>query len=318
MNAIKFNQSYYRNLFKNTLIPFGSVVLTNGTATFENDSLVSVTGKSLKVNVGSFQTSDVNFNFDKILNTNAETDINHFFSFGVKSEIAFTLVASVVINGAEAIEMNCNVESGITGFQTFGQIFQMNRSDSFVVSFKVLHDTEAVSNSMNFNIDAFCLEPNVNDNFLPKGYVNPDNATGYQSRVDEFNTVSLTASTENTVVITGTVEENGGLILMDSNSKITPINVGDVVQIDFACTFVTPAGSNNYVVINLSVDGSIYRSLTHELIKGSGNDDTISISWCLPVGDYFKLNGALITINPNATMTYKNRYIQVTRIHKAR
>lgn len=175
MEAIKFNQTYFRNLFQNVLIPFGNVVLTNGTANFENDTLESITGNSLKVNVGSFQTTDVVFNYGTLLNTQSETDTNHFFSFGVKSSRAFTLVANIIIEGADPVEMICDVENGILGFQNFGQSFAMNRADTFTVTFKVLHNEESVVNSFNFNIDAYCLEPNVNEkNYTPKGFIRPE------------------------------------------------------------------------------------------------------------------------------------------------
>lgn len=154
----------------------------------------------------------------------------------------------------------------------------------------------------------------INDNF-DEVYA----FTGWQSRSDTSSTPTLTAFTNNYMIITGTPEENGGLTLMDSNSRITPLTINDVVTIDFACTFVTPSGSNNYVNIHLFVPGGgNFRSATHALLKGSGNDDSFSISWTVPVGSAFLASGADIVLDPNVDIVYKDRYIAVTRIHKGK
>lgn len=142
--------------------------------------------------------------------------------------------------------------------------------------------------------------------------------TGWMSRVDELNVIELTASIDNVVVITGTAEENGGIYLMDSNSKITPIAVGDVLQVDFACTFETPSGTDQSIDIRLKVDGVYYRGFHYQLTKGDRNDDFFSVSWAVPCGAYIVANGAEIVLNPTSAMNVKNRYISVVRTHKGK
>jgi hypothetical protein len=140
--------------------------------------------------------------------------------------------------------------------------------------------------------------------------------TGWQSRVNT-STVSLSAATNNLITFTGATEGNNSLALLDANSRITPITLNDVVTIDFACTFITPSGSDHYATISLFVPGGgFYRSFTHVLIKGSGNDDEFSVSWAVPVGSQFLAEGGDIVIVPDVACDIKNKYIAVTRIHK--
>lgn len=149
----------------------------------------------------------------------------------------------------------------------------------------------------------------INDNFDELYSV-----TGFQSRVDTTNTQSLTGLTDNLISFTGTLEENGGLTLMDSNSKITPINLNDIISVDFAFTGVVPVGSNLFLSIYLKVNGNIFRSVSLPIIKGVGLDDYFSVSWILPVGSDFLTNGAEIYVNSVVGMTIKNRYVSVSRI----
>jgi hypothetical protein len=139
--------------------------------------------------------------------------------------------------------------------------------------------------------------------------------TGWISRFNA-STVSLSAATNNLITITGTPESNNGLTLLDANSRITPITLNDVITVDFACTFITPSGSDHYATISLFVPGGgFYRSFTHVLIKGSGNDDEFSVSWVLPVGSQFLAEGGDIVIVPDVACSIKNKYIAVTRTH---
>lgn len=141
--------------------------------------------------------------------------------------------------------------------------------------------------------------------------------TGWQSRVDTTNTQSLTAGINNLISYSGTLEENGGLTLMNSNSKITPIAFGDAVQVDFSFTAVNPTGSGHYINIFFVVNSVIYRAQTVNLLNGVGNDDNISVSFFLPVGSVFLANGGEFYLKPDVDVTIKNRYIAVSRIHKA-
>jgi len=129
----------------------------------------------------------------------------------------------------------------------------------------------------------------INDNF-DELY-----STGFMSRFDAT-TRPIYGSILNIMYITGTPEQNGGLALMDYNSWLTPLGLNDVLILDFAGTFITPAGSDHYATISLYVPSAgNYRSQTIPLIKGSGNDDEFSVSWTLPVGATFLANGGLIS-----------------------
>lgn len=152
----------------------------------------------------------------------------------------------------------------------------------------------------------------INDNFTELY-----GATGWQSRVDTTNTQVLTGATNNLISFTGILEENGGLVLMNTNSKITPIALGDAIQVDFSFTAVTPAGQDHYINVLFMVGGFVYRSNTFLLIKGAGIDDNISVSYFLPVGALFLANGGELFVNPDVAVTIKNRYVSVSRIHKS-
>jgi len=150
----------------------------------------------------------------------------------------------------------------------------------------------------------------VNDNF------DEIYSTGFMSRFDAT-TRPIYESILNIMYITGTPEQNGGLALMDSNSWLTPLGLNDVLILDFAGTFITPAGSDHYATISLYVPSAgNYRSQTIPLIKGSGNDDEFSVSWTLPVGATFLANGGYVVIDADVDLSIKNRYINVTQIRK--
>ncbi len=143
-------------------------------------------------------------------------------------------------------------------------------------------------------------------------------ATGFQSISDTTNIQTLTALTDNLVSFSAPFEENGGLTLMDSNAKITPVGLNDIMGVDFSFTGVVPIGSNLFLSIFLKVGGVIYRATSQSLVKGVGLDDYFSVSWILPVGASFLSNGGLIYVNPVVGMNIKNRYLSVTRIGKGK
>jgi hypothetical protein len=143
-----------------------------------------------------------------------------------------------------------------------------------------------------------------------------ETTTGFQSRTDESNEQTLLPLTDNLISFTGTLEENGNLDLLDTNAKITPIGLNDIISVDFAFTGVVPVGSNLFLSVYLKVDGNIFRATTLPIIKGVGLDDHFSVSWILPVGSSFLANGAEIYVNPIAGLNIKNRYVCVTRLAK--
>jgi hypothetical protein len=151
----------------------------------------------------------------------------------------------------------------------------------------------------------------ANDNF--------DEVYSFTGWISRFNasTVALTGATNNLITVTGTPESNNGLTLLDTNSRITPLRLNDVITLDFACTVITPSGSNNYVEVGLFVpSGGFYRKITVPLLKGSGVDDFIAVSWTLPVGSVFLANGGDVVIVPNVNLSIKDLYISVTRTHE--
>ena len=137
--------------------------------------------------------------------------------------------------------------------------------------------------------------------------------TGWESKF-EPTSQSLTAS-NNLITITGTSETNGGLTLLNSSGKVVPINLNDVLSIDFGCTVVTPAGTNNYIHLKFIVNSFVYRAITIPLLKGSGNDDAVSLSASMPVGSDFNTNGMEVYIEPNIALSIKDKYISVNRTH---
>jgi hypothetical protein len=142
--------------------------------------------------------------------------------------------------------------------------------------------------------------------------------TGWQSRYSAT-PATLTGAVNNFIVLTGTPAENGGLTLLDSNSRITPITLNDVISFDFSVTVETPAGSNHYIEIGLFIPGGgFYRSTLKPLLKGSGIDQVVSVSFVLPVEATFLAEGADIIIIPSVTLTGKDFYINAVRIHKGK
>lgn len=137
--------------------------------------------------------------------------------------------------------------------------------------------------------------------------------TGWESRY-EARVQSLTAS-NNLITITGTSETNGGLTLLNSNGKVVPINLNDVLSIDFGCTVITPSGTDNYIHLKFVVNSVVYRAITIPLLKGRDNDDAISLSASMPVGSDFNTNGMEVYIEPNIALDIKDKYISVNRTH---
>jgi hypothetical protein len=152
----------------------------------------------------------------------------------------------------------------------------------------------------------------INDNF-DELY----GATGWESRVDTTNTQTIPSTTMTIIPITIGLESNGGIPLLDANSKIVPIRLGDLLHADFSVTVVTPSGVDNYVNISFVVNGVTYRSVTFPLVKGTGIDENCSVSFSLPVGSFFFTNGGTFQIYASTGVTIKNRYIAVSLQHKA-
>ncbi len=137
--------------------------------------------------------------------------------------------------------------------------------------------------------------------------------TGWESKY-ESKVQSLTAS-DNLITIAGTSETNGGLTLLNSSGKVVPINLNDVLSIDFGCTIITPSGTDNYIHLKFVVNSVIYRAITIPLLKGRDNDDIVSLSASIPVYSDFNTNGMEVYIEPNVSLDIKDKYISVNRTH---
>jgi hypothetical protein len=227
------------------------------------------------------------------------------------------ITIKIAVNGvASFYTMDCQFTTDMVKgeWHTFAQSFSFNISDGVNFSFEQVC---ANASSSGIYIDGFKMEFSDRNNGLPTIYTRPtDDLTGWQSRVDTTNTQSLTANTDNTIAFSGTLESNGGLVLLDSNAKVTPLKVGDFIVVDFAFTAVTPSGSSNHLHINFVVNGVNYRSESHNFLKGAGIDDNVSVSYGFPVSADFLANGGVFKINPSTAITIKNRYISVCRTHK--
>jgi hypothetical protein len=208
---------------------------------------------------------------------------------------------------------NVALESGNTEDVRLAQSFSLYEGDVVNFTFEVQKDSVGTPNP---NIELYFTGFQLNYGNISNYEAPKENISGWQSRVDTTNTQSLTANTDNTIAFTGTLESNGGLVLMNSNAKITPLKLGDFINVDFAFTAVTPSGTSNYLTAKFIVNGVAYRSESHTFLKGTGVDDNISVSYGFPVTADFLANGGNFVINPNVAVTIKNRYISVCRTHK--
>lgn len=309
-NGVQIPQKKINNFLFTNVVPLNNIVLTSGTATFEKNLKEYITTQSLKVNIGNFNTSGTSFNFGNTFLTTIKKDGVYYFSFSIKTIEDITIIPVITINGIGQ-QMFCYVNPN-DNFQTFIQSFELFEDDVFNFYF----DISAMSlgpTTASILLDGFCLSDGFNES-----YIYPNNETGYERKLDTLNTITLTGAVENTMSLTGTSATNGGLTLLDNVSKIVPLELNDVITVDFACTFVTPTGTNNYVEIKLLVDGAIYRAFTHQFLKTAGVNDYFSVSWTLSVQEAFLLNGATISLKPNVATDYKDRYIQVARKHRGK
>lgn len=317
-------------LYTPNLLPFSATfdnaVTINKTSGVSGASAVYQTkfyydGKNSIFSFNQSTSTSLNFNLGSATQFTLNNTGSYIFSLRLLHEnntpYADQLKVKITVNGvASYYTMECNLSSNKlkNKWHTFAQSFNFSAGD--VVNFSFEH-TCANSSSTGFYIDGLKFELNDRENGLPTIYTRPtDDLTGWQSRVDTTNTQSLTANTNNLIAFSGTLEQNGSLVLLDANSKITPLKLGDFIVVDFAFTAVTPSGSGNYLTINFEVNGVVYRSLVHDFLKGAGNDDNISVSYGFPINADFLANGGVFKINPNTAVTIKNRYISASRTHK--
>lgn len=150
----------------------------------------------------------------------------------------------------------------------------------------------------------------VNNNFT-------DLYGGWSKREDLTNTQTLTAATDNLISYTGTLASNGGISLLNVNSKVTPTVLNDVLHLDFGFIAETPSGGGHFIVVKFIVNSTIVKAMTVPFLRGAGVDDHIYFSFTLNVDSNFLANGGTFMLNPDVTCLIKNRSLIVTRLHKA-
>ena len=165
------------------------------------------------------------------------------------------------------------------------------------------------------NVTGFNIEPGTSEDWILTS--NIDNETGFND-VTDFTTQALVGGVNTLINFTGSNDQNGNLQLLDFDLKIMPKLLNDLMSLDFVFTVVIPAGTNHYINIYLMIGTDIYRSQTIPLLKDVGADDTISVSWILPVKQSFLDNGGLLYLSPDVNLTIKNKYICVARLGKGK
>lgn len=333
-NLIKitdFKPEYSENLlpYTATFDEITTVNVTSGSMTYAfNDTYFFDGKKSMYVRPTSYKTTDLNFNFGTALQTTIKNSGTHFFSLRILNHnttpeffVPFVMRVKVWVNSVIVDELLFNSVSDLTTYQnkwvTYGQGIDFLDGDVVDFTFQVDADLSYPFNIITFYMDAFKLE--FDDRFLstPSIFSKPlDQLTGWQSKVDTINTQNLTANTDNLIAFTGTDASNGGLTLMNSVGKITPIKMGDALAVDFVFTFPSPVGTTDYLSVKLKVNGVVYRAQSFSILEPTGETNYVAVSFNLPVETDFYTYGAEFFVNPNVAITISNRYLQVTRVHK--
>lgn len=317
------------------LLSYKSLLIDNPVINFTSNHVSSNSELTNELTIQkapiSFKTSlyqnvslglDAAFDFGDALQYTSKRDGVYSFSFymlkgdinanpGYNVDVKLKVYINSVLT--HTFVKNTDLEQGSTEDIRFAQSFALSLGD--VVNFAFEIQKDSVGNP-NPNIELYFTGFLLNYGSVCNYEAPIELISGWQSRVDTTNTQSLTANTDNTISFTGTLESNGTLVLMDSNSKITPLKVGDFINVDFAFTAVTPSGSSNYLTSKFIVNGVSYRSETHSFLKGAGVDENISVSYGFPVTADFFTYGGVFKLNPNVAVNIKNRYISVCRTHK--
>ena len=319
------------------LLSYKSLLKDNPSITF-NASGVSSTGTisnaiTIQKECSSFRTElfqnvatglSAYFDFGDALEYTATRYGNYTFSFyALKGELNVNpnynvdVILKVYINSVltHTFTKNTPIEAGSLEDLRFVQSFDLALNDVVNFEFEIQKTSVGTPNP---NIELFFTGFQLNYGNVTNYQLPILLETGWQSRVDTINTQNLTALTENLIYFSGTLEENGGLTLMNANAKVTPISLNDIISIDFAFTSINPAGTDQYINCNFVVDGVVYRSQTFPLVKGAGFEDNCSVSFVFPVTATFLTNGGEFYLYPSSATTIKNRYLAVTRIGKGK
>lgn len=302
-----------------------TVASGSGTATINTNTYYAGTG-SLKIE-NNTPASDI-----VVTNSTQSTVIdiidNYQLSWFVRKDIAEEVREGAVLIYKNAVLLDTqtfsigstvaddDVDNEWVRFQSTSE-YALLKSDIITFQFRLDSAVTAELTTFIF-VDGVMLNSNTRGNSLAPSYVKPVNLPvvlddGWQSRF-QATTQSLTGATNNLITIVGSDESNGGLTLLDVNGKVTPVKLGDYIGVDFACTIVTPDGVSNYITVDFISNGNVYRSYTHSLLKGSGNDDTFSAGFNFPVGSDLFNNGLEVYITPNTGIDIKDKYIAAGRL----
>jgi hypothetical protein len=328
-----------RDEYSENILPVTALISDSSDISFTGDGAISISedyqfsdNKSLKLEMplSGIDIKESFFNLGSNLQKQVKYDGNYIFSLrflnetAPSSEVLVNIKVNVFVNAILAhtfeIEKDQNDYEDFKVY-TLGQSFNLSANDVVNFTFEVYSEEVAPPPTLKLYFSGFKLE--LDDRFLgiPSIYSKPlvtESETGFQSRTDETNNQSLLSLTDNLVSFSGVLEESGGLDLLNSSAKVTPIALNDIISVDFAFTGVVPIGTNLFLSIYLKVGTDIFRATTLPIIKGVGLDDHFSVSWILPVGADFLANGATIHVNPLVAMTIKNRYVSVTRLAKGK
>ena len=324
---------YSVNLFekKSLFTTQTSFNVTDGSGTYAPSENVQYNEfYSAFISSGTYNSNDFTFNFGDNYDVVAPQTGNYIFSWRFNNinftsgfYVPFEYEIKVFRNGllSETIfgQHIGNYQENAKKWNTYCQSFYAEAGEIISFTFTIKADISYPYSVMNFFMGGLKLE--YDDRYLgvpsmyslPKGVISMD--SGWNDVTDIVNTQSLTANRDNLIQITTAKESNGNLQLLDSNAKITPTKLNDSIVVDFAFSFSTPSGTNNYLNIYLKVNGIIYRAHTHAMLRSTGVTDYVSVSFNLPVKTDLFENGAEFYVNPSTSISITNRYIQVTKIH---
>jgi hypothetical protein len=317
MNLAKIENSFSKNLLSKIVPDNSKVATTSGTATYDYLDNNLFGSKSLRVNCTSYKTADLSFNFGTDLETPIIIDGVYFFSFFVQTDENITLEVSLTGSrtGTETFEVE--VDSNTKYFQRFTQSKLLENGEDFNVSFKLIQDATHPTNNIDFLIDGLKLELNSGLG-LPENFTKPENAFGWERMLDIINTQTITADTDTKITFNNSLLSSGGLSFIDvATSKIKPIQLLDVLKIDFTFSFPSPAGTNDFVKIYLKVGSDIYRANSFNILEPTSETNFISVNFSLPVESDFLINGAELFVKSSVGIVISNKYLFVQRTYKS-
>jgi hypothetical protein len=310
-----FAQEFSENLFSNSDNPVTiNAGGANATITKDNSFTFS-TLKSTKIEfINSAAPIDFTINGVSITaNRTGKHCLSIRFFKTDESTVAF--YTKVFVNGVLTTNNTLEYDLGLSGsfvdgvWNCYAQTVDLSIGDVVTFSF----EANAEDENCILYVDGFKFEAT---NYPSIFTLSKDQKTAWESKADTINTISLTGATNNLFSLTATSESNGGLVFLNSVSKVQPLKLGDFLVCDLAFTAITPSGANNFITIYFIVNSVVFGAQTFNLLKGSGNDDEIRVSFGLPVSSDFLANGGEFYINPNVDLDIKNRYISVSRTHK--